>query len=71
MWGRTYDYPELGEGVLMWFPAVASYDVNEPSIDHLCRRSFVDHEIWLTKEDVKLGIDTVLQYAIQFIRESR
>jgi hypothetical protein len=70
-WGHTYDYPELGESVLMWFPAVAAYDVNEPSIDHLCRRSIVDHEVWLTKEDVKVGIDTVLEYAIQFIRDSR
>jgi hypothetical protein len=70
-WGRTYDYPELNESVLMWFPAVANYDVNEPSIDHLARRSLVDHEVWLTKEDVKMGIDTVLEYAIQFIRDSR
>jgi hypothetical protein len=70
-WGRTYDYPELNESVLMWFPAVANYDINEPSIDHLARRSLVDHEIWLTKEDVKMGIDTVLEYAIQFIRDSR
>jgi hypothetical protein len=71
IWGRTYDYPELNESVLMWFPAGASYDVNEPSIDHLARRSLVDHEIWLTKEDVKMGIDTVLEYAIQFIRDNR
>jgi hypothetical protein len=70
-WGHTYDYPELGESVLMWFPAVASYDVNEPSIDYLARRSFVDHEVWLTKEDVVMGIDTVLEYAIQLIRDSR
>jgi hypothetical protein len=70
-WGRTYDYPELSESVLMWFPAVASYDINEPSIDHLCRRSVVDHEVWLTKEDARTGTDTVLEYAIQFIRDSR
>ena len=70
IWGRTYDYPELNESVIMWFPAAASYDVNEPSIDHLARRSFVDHEVWLTKEDVKMGIDTVLEYAIQFVRDS-
>ena len=71
IWGRTYDYPELNESVLMWFPAGASYDVNEPSIDHLARRSFVDHEVWLTKEDVMMGIDTVLEYAIQLLRENR
>jgi hypothetical protein len=70
-WGRTYDYPELDESVLMWFPAVASYDVNVSSIDHLARRSFVDHEVWLTREDVRTGIDTVLEYAIQYIREKR
>jgi hypothetical protein len=71
IWGRTYDYPELNESVLMWFPAAASYDVNEPSIDHLARRSFVDHEVWLTKDDLKMGIDTVLEYAIQVIQGSR
>jgi hypothetical protein len=54
----------------MWFPAVARYDINETSIDHLARRSFVDHEVWLTREDVKMGIDTVLEYAIQFIQDS-
>jgi hypothetical protein len=70
-WGRTYDYPEFNESVLMWFPAVANYDVNETPIDHLCRRNVVDHEVWLTKDDVMTGIDTVLQYAIQFIRDSR
>jgi hypothetical protein len=71
IWGRTYNYPELNESVLMWFPAGARYDVNEPPIDYLARRSFVDHEVWLTKEDVKMGIDTVLEYAIQFIRDGR
>jgi hypothetical protein len=71
IWGRTYNYPELNESVLMWFPAGARYDVNNPSIDNLCRRSFVDHEVWFTKEDVKIGIDTVLEYAIQFIRDNR
>jgi hypothetical protein len=71
LWGRTYDYPNLDEGVLMWFPVAAPYDVNEPSIDHLCRRSFVDHEVWFTKEDVKIGIDTVLEYAIQYTRDNR
>jgi hypothetical protein len=70
-WGRTYDYPELDEGVLMWFPAVASYDVNETPIDHLCRRGIVDHEVWYTKDDLRTGIDTVLEYAIQFTRDSR
>ena len=57
--------------VFMKFPAVASYDVNEPSVDHLARRGIVDHEVWLTKKDVKMGIDTVLEYAIQLIRDSR
>jgi hypothetical protein len=71
IWGRTYDYPELNESVLMWFPAGASYDVNEPSIDHLARRSVVEHVVWLTKEDVMAGIDTVLEYGIQLIRDSR
>jgi hypothetical protein len=71
IWGRTYDYPELNESVLMWFPAGASYDVNEPSIDHLARRSVVEHEVWLTNEDVRMGIDTVMEYAIQLIRDSR
>ena len=71
IWWRTYDYPELNESVLMGFPAAAVYDVNEPSIDHLARRSFVDHEVWLTKEDVIMGIDTVLEYAIQYIRDNR
>jgi hypothetical protein len=55
----------------MWFPAVASFDVNIPSIDHLARCSFVDPEVWLTKDDVKIGIDIVLEYATQLIRDSR
>jgi hypothetical protein len=71
-WDRLYAYPQIKDGVMLKIPAVAPYAVNEEEIDHLCRRTgLVAAEVWFTKGDVISGVDTVREYALQIIRESR
>jgi hypothetical protein len=71
-WDRQYIYPQIKDAVIFKLPAVAPYAINEERVDHLCRRTgIVDMEVWFTKEDVINGVDTVREYALQMIRESR
>ncbi len=70
-WDRVYAYPQIEDAVLLKIPAVASYALDQGALSHLCRRTgIVDVEVWLTKEDVINGVDTVRESALQIIRES-
>ncbi len=71
-WDRVYTYPQMQESVTLMIPAVAPYAIDGDEVLHLSRaEGLVDVEVWLTKEDIIKGLDTVRERALQLIRESR
>ena len=58
--------------VITTIPTVAIYFADEGPPHHISRRTgVVDDQVWYTREDITAGEDTVLDHALNLIREGR
>jgi hypothetical protein len=57
--------------VFQYVPSVTFYFIDEPHDYLVGRMGFIDEEVWFQKEDIKQGIDSIRQYALDKIRNAK
>ena len=69
--GNPQYYLNQDEYVITAIPTVAIYFVDEGPPRYISRRSgVVDEQVWYTREDIVDGVDSILEHALQLIRET-